>query len=116
MQQRMESFSEDARTEYRAWMTISGLAGLAAFGMTAFLISRFQCRIIKPLEKLVEGARHVTAGNYDFRIKLKSNDEITELADAMNATTESFQSIKSDLNQQVSQRTREVVRSEKWRA
>ncbi|MDA7885058.1 HAMP domain-containing histidine kinase [bacterium] len=113
MQQRMESFSEDARTEYRAWMTISGLAGLAAFGMTAFLISRFQCRIIKPLEKLVEGARHVTAGNYDFRIKLKSNDEITELADAMNATTESFQSIKSDLNQQVSQRTREVVRSEK---
>ena len=113
MQQRMESFSEDARTEYRAWMTISGLAGLAAFGMTAFLIVRFQRRIIKPLELLVEGSRQVTAGNYDFRIQLQSNDEVAELADAMNATTESFQSIKSDLNRQVSQRTREVVRSEK---
>ena len=113
MQQRMESFSEDARTEYRAWMTISGLAGLAAFGMTGFLILRFQRRIIQPLEKLIEGSRQVTAGNYDFRIQLKTNDEVAELADAMNATTASFQSIKSDLNQKVSQRTREVVRSEK---
>lgn len=113
MQQRMESFSEDARTEYRAWMTISGLAGIAAFGLTGFLIFRFQHRIIRPLELLIEGSRQVTAGNYDFRIQLKTNDEVAELADAMNATTESFQSIKSDLNKQVSQRTREVVRSEK---
>ena len=113
MQERMAHFSEEARTEYRAWMTISLVSGLAAACMILFLMVRFRQRIITPLETLLEGSRQVASGNYDYRIELKTEDEVAELADALNAMTANFQEIKSDLNRQVQLRTKEVVRSEK---
>ena len=113
MQQRMQSFSERARTKYHTWMTLSVILGLAAMGTIFFLMSRFRERIIHPLETLVEGSRQVANGNYDYRIKMDSEDEVAELGDAFNAMTSSFQEISTDLNQQVQQRTKDVVRSEK---
>jgi two-component system NtrC family sensor kinase len=113
MQTRMKLFSENARSEYHTWMILSVALGLAAIAMIAFLMLRFRDRIIRPLETLVEGSRHVAGGNYDYRIELNSDDEVAELADALNAMTTNFQGIKSDLNRQVQQRTKEVVRSEK---
>lgn len=113
MQQRMDLFAQNARTEYHAWMSISVFLGFAAIGMIGFLMIRFRDRIIRPLETLVEGSRQVAAGNYDKRIELDTDDEVAELAEALNAMTANFQSIKSDLNRQVQQRTKEVVRSEK---
>ena len=113
MQERMDKFAEKARTEYRAWMTVSVFLGFAAIGMIGFLMVRFRDRIVRPLETLVEGSRQVAAGNYDYRIELNTDDEVAELAEALNAMTSSFQAIKSDLNCQVQQRTKEVVRSEK---
>jgi len=109
----MKMFSENARSEYHTWMVLSIALGVAAIAMIAFLMLRFRDRIIRPLETLVEGSRHVAGGNYDYRIELNSDDEVAELADALNAMTTNFQSIKSDLNRQVQQRTKEVVRSEK---
>ncbi len=113
MQARMENFSRNARTEYHAWMTLSVLLSFAAFAMIAILMLKFRQRISQPLEKLVEGSRQVANGNFDYRIELESNDEVAELAEALNAMTRNFQAIKSDLNRQVQQRTKEVVRSEK---
>ena len=113
MQKRMTSFAERARTEYHAWMTASILLGVAAILLIIYLIHRFRRRIIQPLEALVEGSRQVAGGNYDYRIELGTDDEVAELAEAMNAMTSNFQEIKSDLNSQVQQRTKEVVRSEK---
>ncbi|MFT5303094.1 MAG: two-component system NtrC family sensor kinase [Mariniblastus sp.] len=113
MQIRMESFAETARTEYHAWMTFSALLGCSAIGMIGWLMLRFRSRIIRPLETLVEGSRQVANGNFDYRIELNTDDEVAELGDALNAMTANFQEINSDLNRQVQQRTKEVVRSEK---
>lgn len=113
MQQRMTSFAERARTEYHAWMTFSVVIGATSILLIGFLIYCFRSRIIHPLEKLVEGSRQVAGGNFDYRIKLETDDEVKELADALNAMTSNFQAIKTDLNRQVQQRTKEVVRSEK---
>jgi signal transduction histidine kinase len=109
----MDSFAEDARTEYHAWMTFSVLLGCSAIVLIGLLMLRFRSRIIRPLETLVEGSRQVARGNYDYRIELNTDDEVAELGDALNAMTANFQEIKSDLNRQVQQRTKEVVRSEK---
>ena len=113
MKSRMEQFSQDARTEYHAWMSISVVLGIMAVAIIGYMMLRFRDRITRPLESLVAGSRQVAAGNYDFRIELNKDDEVAELADALNAMTANFQAIKSDLNQQVQQRTKEVVRSEK---
>lgn len=113
MNKRMELFADRARTEYHTWMTVSIVSAIAAFSMIAFLTLRFLSRIIQPLELLVEGSRQVAGGNHDYRIELNSEDEVAELAEALNAMTSSFQEIQSDLNRQVQERTKEVVRSEK---
>lgn len=113
MQLRTQKFSENAKAEYRTWITLSILFSIAAFGMIVVLANRFRSGLLLPMEKLIEGSRHVAAGNYDFRIQLDSDDEVAELGNALNAMTGNFQAIKADLNKQVQLRTKEVVRSEK---
>ncbi len=113
MQQRMAAFTDRSRTEYKAWIWATVISSCGAAAMIALLIGRFRLRIIRPLEILVRGSREVAGGNFDHRIELDSQDEVAELADALNSMTENFQQIKADLNQQVQRRTKEVVRSEK---
>jgi two-component system, NtrC family, sensor kinase len=68
--------------------------------------------IARPLATLVEGSREVAAGKFDHRIYLDSQDEMRELAEAMNAMTARFQEVRDDLDRQVRERTKQVVRSE----
>ena len=64
------------------------------------------------MRTLIAGSRCVVAGDFSHRIQLDTRDEVAELASAMNAMTERFQQIRDDLDAQVQQRTKEVVRSE----
>lgn len=113
LNQRLDDFAKSARTEYHVWMTLSALFTFGAILLLFILIKRFNERIFRPLEVLVNGSRIVAHGRYNHRIDLDTNDEMAELAGAMNAMTSNFQSIKADLNRQVRERTKEVVRSEK---
>jgi signal transduction histidine kinase len=54
----------------------------------------------------------VAAGKFDHRIHLESDDEMHELAEAFNDMTSRFQEIRDDLDCQVRERTKQVVRSE----
>jgi two-component system, NtrC family, sensor kinase len=113
MKLRMETFAEMSRSEYHTWLTLlTIMTSLAAILLLA-LIRRFRKRIFDPLEILLQGSRRVASGDYQFRIRTGTDDEVAELADAMNAMTANFQDIKLDLNRQVQQRTQEVIRSEK---
>jgi len=113
MQQRMQAFAENARSEYhRAYGLCLGLT-LAALALIVYLAATFRQRIFRPLETLVFGSRQVANGNYDHRIQLDRDDEVSELADALNEMTENFQRIQKDLNQKVQRGTQEVIRSEK---
>ena len=113
MNDRMNAFAMKARREYNSWMVVTALVCGLAMILIYLLYQRLNKRIFQPLDTLVEGSRIVARGNYDYRIKLTTNDEVAELGDALNAMTANFQEIKRDLNRQVKQRTKEVVRSEK---
>jgi two-component system NtrC family sensor kinase len=67
---------------------------LFAAGMIllAALISRwyFTTTVIKPVKILMNGAREVSGGNLDHRIRVKSKDELGKLADAFNTMTASL--------------------------
>lgn len=112
MKERMDAFADEARGEYHGLLTLSGVMTLLATGLLGYLTLVFRRRIFDPLSRLIEGSRQVAGGNYDHRTVLETNDEMSELADSFNAMTANFQSIQQDLNGQVQQRTREVVRSE----
>ncbi len=112
LHERFRQLSSDVRTQYRwaislAWVT----TGLATILLIAAL-QLFRKWIARPLATLVEGSREVAAGKFDHRISLESNDEMGELAVAMNAMTARFREIRDDLDCQVRERTKQVVRSE----
>ena len=113
MEKRMQAFAENARSEYHRAYVLCLVLTLAALALIVYLAATFRQRIFRPLETLVFGSRQVANGNYDHRIQLDRDDEVSELADALNEMTENFQHIQKDLNQKVQRGTQEVIRSEK---
>lgn len=109
---RLRNFSNDARGQYRTWIGMSATAATVSAVLLIALLRLFYVWILRPLRVLVHGSRLVAGGNFKHRIALDSQDEMTELASAMNNMTQRFQEIRDDLDQQVKQRTKEVVRSE----
>jgi signal transduction histidine kinase len=109
---KLHGFAKGVRGQYRmliigTWITI----GSAAL-VFALFIRVFWRWILHPLRILIRGSRRVAAGEFSYRIHLNTDDEMSELADAMNAMTSRFQDIRDDLDRQVRERTKQVVRSE----
>ncbi len=112
LQNRMKSFKDDVAVRYRAAIVGTWLTLLTALVVTGLLARLLYVWILKPLQALIRGSRRVAAGEFDHRIQVESQDEIAGLADAMNDMTMRFREIRDDLDEQVRQRSKEVVRSE----
>jgi two-component system NtrC family sensor kinase len=104
--------ADDARAQYRRAINITWITSVAAGVMLVLLVRLFYQWIFRPLKILIKGSRRVASGQFHYRIKLESNDEMSELAAAMNDMTARFQAIRDDLDRQVQVRTKQVVRSE----
>ncbi|HVT26874.1 MAG TPA: ATP-binding protein [Lacipirellulaceae bacterium] len=112
LHERFRQLASEVHNEYR-WAII--LAWTTAILTTILLVAAvqlFRKWIARPLSILVRGSREVAAGKFDHRIHLDTEDEMRELADSMNAMTARFQEIRDDLDRQVRERTKQVVRSE----
>jgi len=110
---RISQFASGVRTQYRTWIVLTWCTSLAAAILLAIFANLFYRWIFRPLRILIDESRRVAGGDFDHRILLTTHDEMAELAEAMNAMTTRFQNIKSDLDDQVQVRTRQVVQSEK---
>lgn len=112
LHERIHGFADDVKGKYRALIGITWVTTVLA-ALLLFLVMRlFYTWVFSPLKKLVKGARRVAAGEFGYRIRLDRNDEIGELAAAMNDTSARFEAIRDDLDRQVRERTKQVVRSE----
>lgn len=109
---RLGGFADEVRGQYR--MLIVGTWVTMAVAMLIFaLFIRLSWQwILVPLRVLIHGSRKVASGQFNHRIHLKTDDEMSELADALNDMTARFRDIRDDLDAQVRERTKQVVRSE----
>ncbi len=112
LQEQMNDLQGDVKVHYRTWIVLTWFTSFSAGSLLLLMVHLFYRWIFRPLRTLIEGSRHVAGGNFDHRIRLNSGDEMDELAMAMNNMTMRFQQIRDDLDQQVQQRTKEVVRGE----
>jgi signal transduction histidine kinase len=112
LQTRMHTFARDVRMRYRTWIVLTWVTSVGA-GLLLCLLGRMAyCWIFRPLRTIIHGSRYVASGDFAHQIRVASHDEMAELATAMNEMTRRFRAIRDDLDEQVRQRTREVVRSE----
>lgn len=112
LQERMHGLADDVRTQYRAWIAMMAISASVAVLLLMLAVYCGYRWIFQPLRVLSMGSQHVASGDFTYRIELPTHDEMGELAAAMNSMTERFQQIRDDLDHQVQQRTKEVVRSE----
>lgn len=112
LQQRLHDLAHEVRGRYRTLIVVTWTAATAA-GVLLCAIGLLTYRwVFRPLRLLGHGSRRVAAGDFDYRIRLDTRDEMAELADALNDMTGRFREIRDDLDRQVQFRTREVIRSE----
>lgn len=112
LQDRMSQLKGNARGEYHALIVLTWATSILSVGMLVILVRLFYLWVFLPLQVLIQGSRVVASGKFEYRIQLNSYDEMAELATALNDMTTRFCEIRDDLDQQVKQRTKEVVRSE----
>ncbi|HUY33821.1 MAG TPA: HAMP domain-containing sensor histidine kinase [Pirellulales bacterium] len=108
----IREFTADARRQYRTLLGLTWAASVSTIAIFAVFLRLSLEWVFRPLRVLVDGSRRVAAGEFDYRIHLDTNDEMSELAGAMNDMTARFQAIRDDLDRQVQERTKQVVRGE----
>jgi nitrate/nitrite-specific signal transduction histidine kinase len=80
------------------------IAGVFATGIGLFLTQV----IVKPISNLNETASRITEGDFTSRVEIQSNDEIGTLSNTFNMMAIQLQSLFGNLENKVSERTREL--------
>lgn len=107
-----ESFDR-SNANHRRSLYIAGTATALAVVFVLTLLYYFRVWVFAPIKQLQAGVHRVHSGDFDHPIRLTSQDELEELADEFNAMTTRLRDIYKDLAQQVNERTRQLVRSER---
>ncbi len=112
LHERLRGFAAEVRSQYRLLIVGTGIVGVLAAVILGLFVRLAYRWVFEPLQVLINGSRRVASGRFNYRIRLDTRDEMAELAQAMNAMTARFEAIRDDLDRQVRERTRQVVRSE----
>ena len=77
--------------------------GIAGFGLiAAVIISFIVARImVRPVEDLTCAVKLLGEGKLDYRFRLKSNDEISQLAESFNVMADNLESVQTTLRRRV---------------
>ncbi len=112
LHKQFQEFANDVQAKYRTAIAVAWVNAALALILLVTSIRLFYKWFADPLQTLVQGSREVAKGKYNHRIHLNTHDEMSELADALNDMTAQFQQTRDDLDGQVRERTKQVVRSE----
>ena len=109
----MQTLAGDVRTQYRAWIILTWVCTVAA---AILMLGVHPAFLPLDLPAAADADRRLAArgrpASSTTAFELDTHDEMAELAEAMNDMTARFQAIRDDLDRQVQERTKQVVRSE----
>jgi signal transduction histidine kinase len=102
-----------SQKQYQTSRIIVWISSLMVLGILCGLMLLFHRWVLFPLRLLQRGVRHVARGSFDYKIDLQSGDEMQDLAEAFNDMTSKISVTYADLEQQVQERSRQLIRSER---
>jgi signal transduction histidine kinase len=82
------------------------LIGLGVALLASGLVAR---RVLRPLKRLGEGVKRIGSGDLNYRVDLRTGDEIESLAEEFNKMAVGLQQAHEDLEQKVARRTAELA-------
>ncbi len=102
-----------SKSQYESSRVIVWTSALAVIGMLCGLAALFHRWVLYPVRLLQRGVRRVARGSFDYHIDLTTGDEMQALAEAFNDMTTRLSATYGDLERQVQERSRQLVRSER---
>jgi signal transduction histidine kinase len=102
-----------SKGQYQTSRVIVWTSALAVLAMLCALAALFHRWVLYPVRLLQRGVRRVARGGFDYKIELKTGDEMQGLAEAFNDMTARLSVTYADLERQVQERSRQLVRSER---
>ncbi|QEH38185.1 Sensor protein ZraS [Aquisphaera giovannonii] len=102
-----------SKGQYLTSRAIVWTSALMVMAMLGGLMMLFHHWVLYPVRLLQRGVRRVARGSFDYKIELKTGDEMQDLAEAFNDMTAKISLTYADLEQQVNERSRQLVRSER---
>jgi two-component system, NtrC family, sensor kinase len=102
-----------SKGQYQTSRIIVWSSALMVLGMLCGLTVLFHRWVLAPVRMLQRGVRHVARGSFDYKINLRSGDEMQDLGEAFNDMTSKISLTYADLERQVQERSRQLVRSER---
>lgn len=70
---------------------------LLIYSVVAIIVKNFAKRLTIPIETLTKDTQIVAKGDFDYKIRTNSNDEISDLAESFNSMTSSIKKYINDL-------------------
>jgi signal transduction histidine kinase len=105
--------TKNSRSQYETSRMIVWLAALAVLAILIGVAALFNRWVLYPIRLLQRGVRRVARGSFDYSIELDTGDEMQALAEAFNDMTARLRVTYADLERQVRERSRQLVRSER---
>ncbi len=105
--------TKNSRGHYERSRVIVWLAALAVMATLVGLALLFNRWVLDPIRLLQRGVRRVARGSFDYAIEINTGDEMQALAEAFNDMTARLRVTYNDLENQVRERSRQLVRSER---
>jgi two-component system NtrC family sensor kinase len=104
---------EESRGHYTSSLILVLSTSIGGVLLMAGLLRFFYRWTFSPIRDLQQGVHRVAEGDFDHPIEVHSGDEMEQLAAAFNDMTRRLHEMYTDLEQQVNERSRQLVRSER---
>jgi signal transduction histidine kinase len=102
-----------SKTDFRNALLMIAVISVVG-GVIIFMLVRWAYRwITDPIRELQEKVAKIAQGNFEGQVEVRSGDEMQDLAEEFNAMCAKLQAIYRDLERQVNERSRQLVRSER---
>lgn len=101
------------RANYRTAMGIVYSTSVLVVLLMFVLVWLGYRAVFYPIRALHRGVVKLAARQFDSRVTLDSGDEMEELGNAFNDMADKLQAVYRDLNRQVEERSRQLIRSER---
>jgi two-component system sensor histidine kinase YesM len=86
------------------------MSGIISILIAVLLITFTSHRLLRPIKKLLDGMKKVREGNFNYRIDVHSNDELSYISNSFNSMTEHVSTLVEDVyEKQLMQREAELT-------
>lgn len=91
--------------DLRNKIMVVGIISLLFSFIVLYIFSRL---IIKPIEVLHQGAEYIEKGDYNFKVGIKTNDEIGQLSRAFDKMTMALKKSRVEIEKRVEEQTKDI--------